>query len=170
MIANKRLWLACAAMLMIGWHGFLGEARAQQPSAAALASARELVEIKGGSGMFDPIITGMVEQTKAALLRTSPQLNKELSEVAAQLATEFAPRRTEIIAEAAKFYAIRFSEQELKDIVIFYKTAVGKKMLALEPQVLDATFGFVQQVWGPRVSEEVMVRFRAEMKKKGHDL
>jgi len=42
-------------------------------------------------------------------------------------------------------------------------------MLQQEPQVLDATFAFVQQ-WGPRVAEEVMGRFRAEMKKKGHNL
>jgi len=170
MIANKRIWLACAAILVIGWQALLGEARAQQPSAAALASARELVDIKGGGSMFDPVIAGMVEQTKTALLRTSPQLNKELAEVATQLAAEFAPRRNEIIAEAAKFYASRFTEQELKDIVAFYKSPVGKKMLTQEPLVLDQTFTFVQQQWAPRTSEEVMSRFRAEMKKKGHDL
>ena len=39
-----------------------------------------------------------------------------------------------------------------------------------EPAVLDQTFNFVQQQWGPRVGEEVMNRFRAEMKKKGHNL
>ena len=43
-------------------------------------------------------------------------------------------------------------------------------MLAQEPVVLDETFGFVQQHFGPRVAEEVMNRFRAEMKKKGHNL
>jgi hypothetical protein len=39
----------------------------------------------------------------------------------------------------------------------------------VEPQVLDETFTYVQQ-WGQRVSEDVMNRFRAEMKKKGHNL
>jgi hypothetical protein len=53
--------------------------------------------------------------------------------------------------------------------VTFYKTAAGKKMLQQEPLVLDDTFGFVQQ-WQGRVSEDVMNRFRAEMKKKGHNL
>ena len=42
-------------------------------------------------------------------------------------------------------------------------------MLVQEPQVLDDTFNYVKQ-WGPRVAEEVMNRFRAEMKKKGHNL
>ena len=71
--------------------------------------------------------------------------------------------------EAAKQYASRFSDAELKELVTFFKAPLGQKMLVQEPQVLDSTFGFVQQ-WGPRVAEEVMNRFRAEMKKKGHNL
>jgi len=42
-------------------------------------------------------------------------------------------------------------------------------MLTQEPIVLDETFNFVQQ-WAPRVGEETMNKFRAEMKKKGHNL
>ena len=52
----------------------------------------------------------------------------------------------------------------------FYKSPLGKKMQEREPGVLDQTFNFVQQQWGPRLGEEVMNRFRAEMKKKGHNL
>ena len=119
--------------------------------------------------MFDPVVTGVIEQTKGALLQTNPQLSKDLTDVGNQLRTEFAPRRNEIINEAAKFYAARFTEQELKDVVAFYKSPAGKKMLEQEPLVLDETFTFVQQ-WQGRVGEDVMNRFRAEMKKKGHNL
>ena len=73
------------------------------------------------------------------------------------------------MAEAAKFYAQRFTEAELKELVTFYKSPLGKKMVAQEPQALDDTFSYVQQ-WAPRVGEDVMNRFRAEMKKKGHNL
>jgi hypothetical protein len=139
------------------------------PSAAAVATARELVETKGGSAMFDPVIISVVEQTKAALLQTNPQLAKDLNDVAAQLRTEFGPKRDELLAYAAKLYADRFSEQELKDMLAFYKSPLGRKMSNVEPQVLDATFNYIQQ-WGQQVSEQVMNRFRAEMKKKGHNL
>jgi len=110
-----------------------------------------------------------VEQTKGALLQTNPQLAKDLADVSNQLNKEFAPRRADIIDAAAKAYASRFSEKELKDAVAFYKTAEGQKMLAQEPLVLDETFAFVQQ-WQGRIGEDVMNRFRAEMKKKGHNL
>ena len=146
-----------------------GAALAQQPTPAAIATAKELVELKGGAQMFDPVIISIVEQTKGALLQTNPQLSKDLNDVSAQLRTEFQPRRDELMTEAAKRYAARFTEAELKDLVTFFKGPLGKKMIAQEPQVLDETFSFVQQ-WGPRVAEEAMNRYRAEMKKKGHNL
>ncbi|TMJ02376.1 MAG: DUF2059 domain-containing protein [Alphaproteobacteria bacterium] len=145
-------------------------ALAQQPSAAAVALGRDLVEAKGANAMFEPILISVIEQTKGALLQTNPQLAKDLNDVANQLRTELAPRRAEIINEAGKFYATAFTEAELKDLVAFYKSPIGKKMQEREPGVLDQTFNFVQQQWGPRVGEEVMNRFRAEMKKKGHNL
>jgi hypothetical protein len=169
MIASKSFRLACAA-LVIGWCGAIGAAHAQQPPASAIAVARELVELKGGSNMFDPVVINMIDQTRTALLRTSPQLSKDLNETATTLLTEFAAKRADLIAEAAKFYANRFTEPELKEMVTFYKSPLGRKMLTQEPLVLDETFNFVQQQWAPKVSEEVMARFRAEMKKKGHNL
>jgi len=144
-------------------------ALAQQPPASAVAAARELVELKGGAQMFDPVIVSVIEQTKGALLQTNPQLAKDLNDVATQLRAEFTPRRNELMNEAAKFYAAAFTEQEIREMTTFYKSPLGKKMLVTEPQVLDQTFNYVEQ-WGPRVAEEAMNRFRAEMKKKGHNL
>jgi hypothetical protein len=168
MIAIKGIRLACAAALIVG--GLMGAVQAQQPTASALAAAKELVETKGGTNMFDGVILNVVDQTRTSLLRTSPQLTKDLNEVASAIVVEYASKRTELTAEAAKFYANRFSEAELKEMVTFYKSALGKKMLQQEPLVLDETFGYVQQQWAPKFSEEVMVRVRAEMKKRGHTL
>jgi hypothetical protein len=144
-------------------------ALAQQPTPAAIAIAKELVLAKGGSQMFEPVVTGMIEQTKATLMQTNPQLSKDLNDVGQALRAEYGPRTGEIVNEAAKQYALRFTDAELKELVTFFKGPLGQKMLTQEPQVLDTTFNFVQQ-WGPRVAEEVMNRFRAEMKKKGHNL
>jgi hypothetical protein len=54
-------------------------------------------------------------------------------------------------------------------VVTFFKSSAGKKMLQQEPLVLDDTFNFIQQ-WQARIGEDVMNRYRAEMKKKGHNL
>ena len=157
------------AAVALAWCVLVAPAPAQQPTPAAVAAAREVVELKGGVQMFDPIIIGVVEQTKVALLQTNPQLARDLDAVSAQLRNEYAPRRDELVTEAAKFYAARFTEQELKEIVAFLRSPAGKKMVVQEPLALEDTFNFVQQ-WSQRIGEDVMNRFRAEMKKKGHNL
>jgi hypothetical protein len=166
---NAKSLVRFAPVAVVAWMALATPALAQQPTAATVAAARELVELKGAGQMFDPIIVNIVEQTKGALLQTNPQLNKDLTEVSTALRGEFLPRSKELLAEAAKFYARRFSEAEMKELVAFYKSPVGRKMVIEEPQALDETFKFVEQ-WSLRVGEDVMNRYRAEMKKKGHAL
>jgi hypothetical protein len=166
---STRHFSRLGAAVALTWCVLVAPAPAQQATPGAVAAAREVVELKGGAQMFDPIIIGVVEQTKVALLQTNPHLARDLDAVSAQLRNEYAPRREEIVAEAAKFYAARFTEQELKEIVAFLRTPAGKKMVTQEPLALEDTFQYVQQ-WSQRIGEDVMNRFRAEMKKKGHNL
>jgi hypothetical protein len=156
---------AAVALLCLG----ATPAFAQDPSGSAVATAKELIEIKGGGAMFEPVIPGIIEQAKNTFLPTNPGLAKELTEVANQLRTEFLPRRAQLMEEIAKLYAQRFSEAELKEIITFYKSPVGKKMATEEPAVLEQSFQLAQQ-WASRLSEEVLQQYRAEMKKRGHDL
>jgi hypothetical protein len=161
--------VARAALLALALVAAAGAAQAQQPSPAALASARELMEIKGVKSLVEPVVVGVIEQTKGTILQTNPGLTKDLDEVSAQLRNEYQPRVAEMTNEIVQLYAQRFSEQELKEAIAFYKSAAGKKMLAEEPRILDATYARLQQ-WAIRFQDEVMTRVRAEMKKRGHNL
>ena len=42
-------------------------------------------------------------------------------------------------------------------------------MVTDEPQIIDQSLRYVEN-WGGNLSEEVLSKFRDEMKKKGHDL
>jgi len=80
---------------------------------------------------------------------------------------EGAARREELHKEIALGYASAFTEQELKDMIAFYKTPLGKKMIEQEPKAgEDATKR--AQVWIDRYAETVIAKMRAEMKKRGH--
>jgi len=80
--------LRLAALLLLAGTAVGSAALAQPaPSASAISTAKELVETKGGTAMFDPVVISVVEQTKAALLQTNPQLSKDLTDVATQLRT-----------------------------------------------------------------------------------
>jgi len=142
---------------------------AAQPSAASVALAREIVETKGALNMFDSVIVGVIEYHKNVLLQSNPNLQKDLNEVTAKLGNELAPRRANIHTEISRAYASRFTEQELKDILAFYKTPLGKKLIVEEPKGVDEATKRVDE-WANKFSEEVLTRIRAEMKKKGHNL
>jgi hypothetical protein len=163
--------LALVAALAFGWVVLAGAARAQAPTPTpgALAAAKELVTLKGGAAMFDPLIPGVIESAKNQLLPTNPNLSGPLTEVANQLHKEYAPKRAELLDLIAKIYAQHFTEAELKDIVAFYKTPAGKKMVTQEPIAINQSLTAAQD-WANQFSDAVLERFRAEMAKKGHKL
>ncbi len=147
---------------------FIPAAQAQQqPSAAAVALATQLLEIKGGLTGFDPAIDGVVITHKGTMLQINPNLTKDINEVEQIVRKEGAARRDELHKEIAIGYASAFSEQDLKDMIVFYKTPLGKKMIEQEPKAGQESFGRAQ-VWIDKYAEAVMGKMRAEMKKRGH--
>jgi uncharacterized protein len=66
----------------------------------------------------------------------------------------------------AKIYASVFTEQELKDLVTFYKTPLGQKLLATEPTAIQTSMAYMNQ-WAQGFAEVVNGEFRTEMKKRG---
>lgn len=159
-----------ALMLFIA----MAPARAEQkapgePSPAAIKIAREIIELKDASVLFGPMVPGVIERVKTMFLQTSPTLGKDLETVAANLRNAFAPRTNELLNDVAWVYASRFTEAELKEIVAFYRTPTGKKVIAWEPQVYEDAMNGLKN-WQEKFAEEVIARFRAEMKKRGHDL
>ena len=119
--------------------------QAQQPAqsrrlAAAVALATQLLELKGGIGAFDPAIEGVIDAAPRASccrsIRTSPGTLTRRSQIVR--ARGIAARRQELRDEIARGLCERFTEQELKDLLDFYKTPLGKKMIESEPKAGEA--------------------------------
>jgi|ERR1700688_1888339 len=146
---------------------FSPAAYSQQPSAAAIASAKELIAISGATTLFTPLIAGVVEQAKILFLQQNPGVAKDLNEIAEKLRTDLAPRLGELNNEVAKLYATNFTEQELKDILVFYKSPSGQKLIAQQPKVTDSSMKFAQE-WANKLSDEVIGKMRDELKKRGY--
>lgn len=164
-IKNAARWAVLGLTLAI----FSPLASAQQPAPAAMASAKELITITGTTTLFSPLIAGVVEQAKVLYLQQNPALAKDLNEIATQIRTDLQPRFSELTEEVARLYAANFTEQELKDILAFYKTTAGKKLLAEQPKIVDTSMKFAQG-WATKLSDQVIAKMRDELKKRGHAL
>jgi uncharacterized protein len=140
-----------------------------RPSPAAMQLARQIVDVKGVKAMFDPMVRGVVQKVKDMFMQTNFMWSKDLNEVAVIVQKDYDPRLSELIDETARIYASHFTEAELKDILAFYQSPLGRKMTVEEPKALDESMANAG-TWGDKLSEEVVTKMRIEMKKRGHDL
>jgi hypothetical protein len=125
-------------------------------SPAAIAAAKE-------------ILANIVQQTKDTLLQQNLNYQKDLNEVALIVAKDLAGREQEIGEGMAKIYANDFTEQELKDLLTFYKTPLGQKLLAQEPKSIQSSMNYMN-AWAQQFAEIVNGAFRAEMRKRGKQI
>jgi uncharacterized protein len=159
-----------AALAAFVTFGVAGPAAAQaRPSPNALLIAKQIIQLKGVNNIMDPISGGVVEKVKESVMQTNFMFQKDINEITVQLHKEFDGRSSELIDHTAELYASRFTEPELKQILTYYQSPLGQKMLVEEPKILDES---LQQAngWADKLSGDIMTRMRAEMKKRGHDI
>lgn len=163
-----------AATLAVGLALSAAPAVAQQAappksSPAAIAAAKEILTIKNASAMYANAVPGMVEKTKGALIQQNLNYQKDLNELAPIVTQQLNGREKEIGEGMAQVYASEFTEQELKDLVTFYKSPLGKKLIDAEPRAIGLSMTFMNS-WAQNFSETVIGAFRAEMRKRGKEI
>jgi uncharacterized protein len=142
---------------------------AHRPSPAALLLAKQILEIKHVEDVFKPMIRGVVLKTRDVFMQTNFMWSKDLNEIAANLEREYSARTKELLDRAARIYATHFSEPELKQLLSFYQSPLGQKVIDEEPKALDESMTMAG-TWADDFSQDVINKMRAEMKKRGHDL
>src|ERR1700761_5564381 len=150
-----------------------GPAAAQQPgqgqplkpgSPACMAGAREILAMKNAGAMYANAVPGIVQQTKQQLLQANLNYQKDLDEVAVVVAQTFAGKEKEIGEMMAQIYCNDFTDKEIADLVTFYKSPLGQKLLTAEPHAIQSSMAFTNQ-WAQTFGETVNAQFRAEMRK-----
>lgn len=146
-------------------------AQSQQnsPPPGAIAAAKEILILKNASAVYQGAVISTIQNVKNSLLQSNLNLQKDIEEVSLKLARDLGGRESEIGDGMAQIYATNFNEQELKDLLAFYKSPLGKKSLEMEPKSIEASLNFMRN-WGEDLAQEINERFRDEMKKRGKDL
>jgi hypothetical protein len=161
-------FIAClfGAVLAAGLAVPSGAVAQPQPSAAAVALATQILELKGGIGAFDPALEGVIVHHKNTFLQINPNVATVLANMEPKLLAEAAAKRKELHVEVARAYAAQFTEKELKDLLAFYNTPLGKKVIEGEPKAgIEAAKR--AQVWIDKYATEMSTKMRADLKSKG---
>ena len=139
-----------------------------QPSASHLALAREVAITSGMTRSFDAMVEPFLEQLQQMNV-TRPEIKQDLDQVVAQIRPELDKEKLKMVDNAARAFASRMTEAELKTIADFYKSPAGKKYVETQPGILDDVVRDLA-TWTQQTAQFVMTRAREEMGKRGHQL
>lgn len=148
---------------------FAVPAGAQTPDKQHIQAARAMMDKSGAAKGFDSVVPNFLEESKRMFLQTRPEIATQLDQVSIAIAPDFLKRKEELLDQIAVLYARRFTAPELRQIENFYSTPIGRKFVDLLPGILQEARGLSAD-WGSQLSEDIVTRMRAEMKKRGVDL
>ena len=142
-------------------------ATAQDADPQAIALGTELVDLAGAKSMM----TQMMNQIEPALTKLVAQANPGKEAEALEVMQKFVIPRIEssvpdLVQECARLYAKHFSTDDLGQMIAFYKSPVGQKLVAEQPKMMQEMAG-VAQAWGQRIAVESMKAYGDEFKKRG---
>ena len=128
---------------------FAGHSAVALATPASEDSVRELMQ-KSGAGDLG---VQMVNQIMPALKKMVPDAGDEFWQ-----AINDEIRADAIIEKLIPLYQKYYSEEDLVAINAFYDTEVGKKLVRLQPVVLQESMQIGQQ-WGQQIAREVIRKY-----------
>lgn len=161
--AISRASAALVAFALLG-----SAALAQEPAPSQLAAARELMDATGVLNPVNELIPSFTDQIRKQNV-ARPELSKDLDAVLKALEPEMGLQRQQITNVVSRTYAKWLTEAELRELVTFFKSPLGAKYNRVQADLVDDVVNDVQ-VWTQQASEYLIVRVRAEMAKRGHQL
>jgi hypothetical protein len=162
-ITSRLALLGATAVLAVG---LAGAAAAADFTKEHLAAARAAMYASKSTTGIDEILINLTNQTKETLVKRAPAAATQIEEVTNAVALELAARRTELDGQMQEIWAARFSKEELDEITKFFNSPTGTKCTK-EIGPMSQMLGIAAQVWQKKLSEEMVTKVRAEMKKRG---
>jgi len=134
-----------------------------------LSLAREYVKLTDKSGIYEVALVETAVETMQALISRNPEIAGPVDEAITKSLEVYKGRKSELMDQFARVYALNFTMDELQQIVAFYQSPVGTK-LASANATLNGSLQTVMQVFEVNLKNEFFAAVRAELKAAGYDV
>lgn len=143
---------------------------ADELTAAKRSDIRKLIDATGGSQIASRFAAAMTQRMFSTLKAEQPDLpDRALAVVERELAdlfTEKVDAPGGLLDDVVPIYSKYFSHAEIKELLAFYQSEVGRKAIAVLPQVANESM-LAGQRWGESMGPEIQRRVDAALKKEG---
>jgi len=144
-------------------------ATAQELTPDHLDLARRYVELTDKGQVYETTLIETGIRTMRTIASQNPEITQEVSDAIGIVIEDYADEKTELFDKFARVYALRFTEEELREIVAFYESDLGQKLVAQNAEA-NQDLQNVMQVFQNNLNTEFFARVRAELRDQGLDL
>lgn len=134
-----------------------------------LALARQYVEMSDRAAVYELRVIELGTSVMRLLIQQNPDLADPVGETVRAVANQYVEEKGDLYNQFARIYASRFTMEELQQIVDFYSTETGQKLLAQNPGI-NQDLSNVLQIWENNARTEFLARVRASLREQGHNV
>jgi hypothetical protein len=146
-----------------------GPAAAQPASPDQMTAARELVTAMRATDQFKAIFPVLMQQLKPAIVRGRPEVERDYDTMVPAMLEIFNARSGEMAEAEAMIYARHFTVDEMQQLISFYRTPAGQKLLDKTPAIFQESVAAGNK-FGQAVASELRDRLIEELRKRGHNI
>jgi len=164
---KHRIFSAVALMICLAYGPAIA---AEEMSKQKRSDIEQLIEMTGainiGKQMSEVFGAQLWEAVKAA----RPDVPPTLFDVLQQEVNGVIDRRLpELSALIIPVYHKHFTHAEIKDLIAFYKSPLGRKMIQVMPVLVQESISVGQQ-WGQSIAPEIQIRVLERLQSEGVEL
>lgn len=142
---------------------------AQEVAPEQLALARKYVDMTDRSSIYEVTLVETGVNVMRQIVQQNPELVDQTNDAISQTLEEYRGRKGELLDQFARVYAVRFTVDELQQIVDFYSSPVGTKLAQANVEV-NQDLQRVLQVFTANIQREFYAKVRAKLREQGVEL
>lgn len=144
-------------------------AMAQEVPPEQLALARKYIDLTDRAAIYEVTMVEIGIGTMRQIVQQNPEILDQTNAAIGKTLEEYKDRKGELLDQFARVYAIRFTIEELQQIVAFYESPVGQKLSAANSEA-NADLQKVLQVFTNNMRQEFFAKVRAELRAQGVEI
>jgi hypothetical protein len=155
-----------AIVMSVALIGLAVPAMAQEVAPEHLALARKYVDLTDRAAIYETTLVETAIESMRQIISQNPEISVQTNEAISKVLEDYKGRKGDLLDQFARVYAVRFTMEELQQIVDFYSSPVGTKLAQANSDV-NADLQRVMQVFTSNVKQEFFAKVRAELRSKG---
>lgn len=165
----KRSRALVAVALSVSMLALSAPAFAQEVAPEQLALARKYIDLTDRAAIYEITLVQTAMDTMRQIVQQNPELTEPTDAAITKILEEYKGRKGELLDQFARVYAVRFTAEELQQIVTFYESPVGVKLSQANAEV-NTDIQRVLTVFTNTLQQEFYAKVRAELRAQGVQL